>query len=652
MNWKNSIVILLLTVTGCGVKASVQTKSTVQSFASSLKTTTGLKLTQVLTQGTATSSTTSRTDAQSSASSSGPVIGNIDGLFYQSGESALSGWACAQGNPDSIMVHLYAGGAYPRGEFVTGVIANHSSESAVASACGSNGTAYRFLIPISQQQRVQFDGKQIFVHGISPTGGQNPLIGGSGTYVIPEATQFTSCEVADLASLKGCMARLSTFQILDFTNDVSCSGTGCCDADGKGALINLDRSSYKVVAGNGHILHRHGSQTTCSAMSMSSSSYIWISSLNIDEDETVPFCSPYQNCANAVQSFDSNNINFENFGLYNAKAYGVYIWANDHVLFNHSTVSNTGIIALYAGDGSYSASDASQHIFVTQSLFARTRTNAVAFQGVFGSQPGDNAIEGNIFNANHYAGQWIQSDGLPYDGGQLYLPNVRYLHVSDNTIADGACATCGSRLVWGIEIGPEGSIVDLEVANNYLYNEDGMPFYLNVGGQIGRDSSFTNNTIFGYTQATNVTSATFSGNAMTDTKPSLAHSGTAGYRIYRLRLTNGLHDEANTAGESSGAILEGIFQLSPSPRVGALNRPIYRCFIAGTKDNDFPSFDPNCEGQQHFHSILGYSYEVGHPGSQPFYRCRKGSSDNFISWDSHCEGQVFEGMLGSAIPGN
>src|ERR1700730_5881890 len=78
--------------------------------------------------------------AQSSAQNSraGRVVGNIDGIGYDGSQFQVSGWACRQGNADSIAVHIYADrSAYDKqpGTFVTEGKADLESEPAVGQAC-------------------------------------------------------------------------------------------------------------------------------------------------------------------------------------------------------------------------------------------------------------------------------------------------------------------------------------------------------------------------------------------------------------------------------------------------------------------------------------------------------------------------------------
>lgn len=101
------------------------------------------------------------------------------------GGKILTGWACSSFMDESIGVHLYVGGAAGGGTFVGGYTANLQSESAVAAACESGGTAYRFGIPLTSAIQAQHRGKTIYVHGISPAAGPNLLLANSGVLRVP-----------------------------------------------------------------------------------------------------------------------------------------------------------------------------------------------------------------------------------------------------------------------------------------------------------------------------------------------------------------------------------------------------------------------------------------------------------------------------------
>ena len=114
------------------------------------------------------------------------ITGVIDGVYYTNGLTVASGWACDSGHPESIAVHLYAGGPAGTGNFVTAVMANLPSDGAVAAACGSTGTNYRFQIEIGSYQAENV-AKTIYVHGISISGGPNYTIYNSGAFIFPDS---------------------------------------------------------------------------------------------------------------------------------------------------------------------------------------------------------------------------------------------------------------------------------------------------------------------------------------------------------------------------------------------------------------------------------------------------------------------------------
>ncbi|MGA7439532.1 MAG: RHS repeat-associated core domain-containing protein [Luteibacter sp.] len=114
------------------------------------------------------------------------IAGNIDGV---SADGVISGWACSTYLPQSISVDLYLGGPYGTGTGIGRYTANVASEPGVASACGVSGGSYRFSIPLTSAVRVQFGGQRIYLHGISPVGAANSLLGNSGNLAVPMATR-------------------------------------------------------------------------------------------------------------------------------------------------------------------------------------------------------------------------------------------------------------------------------------------------------------------------------------------------------------------------------------------------------------------------------------------------------------------------------
>ncbi|QQQ02174.1 RHS repeat domain-containing protein [Lysobacter enzymogenes] len=126
------------------------------------------------------------------------VRGNIDGVQPAgNGEYRVTGWACTSGHNTSIDVEFYVGGGWPQGTRVSGHTASLPSDSGIAAACQAQGTAYRFSIPITPAQQQAYANQGIFIHGVSPIGAGNLLIGNSGTYKIPAPLRISRRYVYD-----------------------------------------------------------------------------------------------------------------------------------------------------------------------------------------------------------------------------------------------------------------------------------------------------------------------------------------------------------------------------------------------------------------------------------------------------------------------
>lgn len=95
------------------------------------------------------------------------IKGRIEGI---QNNSAIVGWACSAGLRRSIDLHMYAGGPAGSGVIAAITSANLASEPAVAGACSSSGSNYRFSIPITEELIRAHGGKPFYIHGISPLG--------------------------------------------------------------------------------------------------------------------------------------------------------------------------------------------------------------------------------------------------------------------------------------------------------------------------------------------------------------------------------------------------------------------------------------------------------------------------------------------------
>lgn len=116
------------------------------------------------------------------------VTGIIDGVPRDaSGLYQINGWTCALGWTTPIEAHVYVGGPAGIGTGLGAYAADRWSESGIASACQSYGSAYRFAIQPSVAQHQQFAGAPIYVYGVTPGGGASGLLARSGDFALPAA---------------------------------------------------------------------------------------------------------------------------------------------------------------------------------------------------------------------------------------------------------------------------------------------------------------------------------------------------------------------------------------------------------------------------------------------------------------------------------
>ena len=139
------------------------------------------------------------------------VTGNIDGVNIDgSGNASVSGWACSTGLAASITVEVFAGGPSGGGgtRVATGT-ANQASEPAVAAICQTQGTTYRFSIPLTTAIRSQYAGTPIYMYGDSPVGNGNLVLNGSGSFQVPAAPTAPAAPATATATVAGNLASLT-----------------------------------------------------------------------------------------------------------------------------------------------------------------------------------------------------------------------------------------------------------------------------------------------------------------------------------------------------------------------------------------------------------------------------------------------------------
>jgi hypothetical protein len=113
------------------------------------------------------------------------ITGNIDGISLSGLQYYINGWACAKTYSPSVDVWIYVGGPAGTGSWLGSGTANLNSEPAVAAACHSTGSQYRFSVPIPHSITQNYGGQAIYVHGISPFGLTSYLLGNSGVFTVP-----------------------------------------------------------------------------------------------------------------------------------------------------------------------------------------------------------------------------------------------------------------------------------------------------------------------------------------------------------------------------------------------------------------------------------------------------------------------------------
>ncbi|MGH8087942.1 MAG: Ig-like domain-containing protein, partial [Stenotrophomonas sp.] len=141
---------------------------------------------------TATSAAVSAVVAQS------VIRGTLEGVTQAAdGTYYLTGWACSSGRATPIAVHIYGGGAAGTGQGLGAAQANEASEPAIAATCQTGATNYRFRFALTDALRQSNANALLYVHGISPAGASNDLLGNSGVFRIPPPLQIARRYVYD-----------------------------------------------------------------------------------------------------------------------------------------------------------------------------------------------------------------------------------------------------------------------------------------------------------------------------------------------------------------------------------------------------------------------------------------------------------------------
>lgn len=209
------------------------------------------------------------------------VKGNIDGITKVGDSYYARGWACQTGRTQSIEVRLFAGGSAGTGTMFTRGTANNSSETGVASACGSTGKNYRFNMLIPNSAIATYGGKKLYIHGISLIGSGNSQLNKSGTYalttskVIGKIESITKSGENYYAKGWACQKRFSTsIGVHLYVGGAAGTGTyigngtanqtseaaiaGACDTSGRKNRFSIVIPQSAISTHGGKSLYVHG----------------------------------------------------------------------------------------------------------------------------------------------------------------------------------------------------------------------------------------------------------------------------------------------------------------------------------------------------------------------------------------------------------
>jgi hypothetical protein len=575
------------------------------------------------------------------------------------GNGLVTGWACQASGSQPVAVHLYAGAPYPAGQIVTAVTAD-LQPAAPNQACGAAGTRHGFAVTLPAPALFRFGSLRLFAYAVPPNDGPVTQLDGSGEHRLPEylpvADSGRICNISDIATLKGCFAKPQSYDRFSLERDLTCSSDSDCCGSRSSALIMLNDVAGKVIDGNGHTLHRLAGALVCPALQFDKVQGVLTENLSIDENEHVVPCDlGRQPCPNTVLVNTAANVKLDNVHIYFGKGYAVKIWATDGFALVSSSISEAGIIGLYVGHFKYGHST---NIVVADSVFARSRTNAIALQGAYGADRADPVLViDNVFNKNHWHGLWPVpgvKNGIT-SGGQILIADGADIRIAGNIEADAACENCNPpQTVTAVEIAdqpkPPGGVQRLMIEYNDIYGGAGIAFYQNPGMALDT-VTIRGNRLSGYRRLDAVTvAANQDTNTLADSATAQANGGLATYEILRLAGAH-RHHAARRLTEYPADRLESVFALSPSPRPGAAYEPLFRCIANNAESQDFVAPTRRCDDSGRPEILLGYSYEADYPGAKLFFACQAGGAegDRFVSWDPKCEGRTTVVALGYAL---
>jgi len=145
---------------------------------------------------------------QRTRAQAGRVVGHIDHITFDGIHPTIAGWACQQGESNSIEVQVYADD-----KLLVAGKADHNNEPAVTQACRDQGGKHRFQIQLPSEPFTGAE-KTLAVRGIPVRGGaDSTAVSGSGTtrFRIPSASTVPTRNEASAPGLSGSYVSSSTY---------------------------------------------------------------------------------------------------------------------------------------------------------------------------------------------------------------------------------------------------------------------------------------------------------------------------------------------------------------------------------------------------------------------------------------------------------
>ena len=131
--------------------------------------------------------------ARAQSSAAPRVVTHIDGVFSEGEQPFVVGWACQQGNKDSIDVRIYADHAphnSPAGTLVLAGRADDESDPGVGNACQDHEGKHRFKLALPVPMFAKDRGRKLYAEG-TPVWGPIPPVSGAYKYPSTHPWVFT-----------------------------------------------------------------------------------------------------------------------------------------------------------------------------------------------------------------------------------------------------------------------------------------------------------------------------------------------------------------------------------------------------------------------------------------------------------------------------